>query len=75
MTKKLMIDDLTKSGLTERDQRNLKIKLINKAETKKLTNDKFNCNAYKIPYLDIDGKQTGFSGGVPVAPGAAKVWW
>ena len=60
MTKKLMVDDLAKSGLTENDIRKLKIKYCIGTQTEKLTDKKFKCESFKIPYLDIDGKDTGF---------------
>lgn len=58
MTKKLMNDDLARSGLTSQDAKNLKIEYLNKDVTYKLSNHK--CESYKIPYLDIDGNDTGF---------------
>jgi len=53
-----MLDDLQRSGLTQQDAKKLHLQHIGKESTHKLCKQK--CNAYKIPYLDINGKDTGF---------------
>lgn len=58
MSKKDMLEDLKRSGLTSKDCKNLKCKYLPKEETKKLL--KKNKEAYLIPYFNVDGNKLAF---------------
>jgi len=59
MSKKDMLDDLKRSGLTEADAKKLKLKSLTPEQTYKLIKEKI--ESYEIPYFDINGKLIGFS--------------
>ena len=55
------IQDLKKSGLSDRDMRKLKIVTLTANQTATfLDNDHYKYESYEIPYFDIHGKETGF---------------
>lgn len=54
MSKKKMLEDLSRSGLTATDATKLKTSPLTKARTKKLVDRE--AESYKIPYFDINGK-------------------
>lgn len=49
-----MLEDLARSGLTQRDAQKLKYKSTTPTETARLTDDVFDCPAYIIPYPNSD---------------------
>ena len=54
MTKKLMLEDLIRSGLTTTDATKLKLKPCSKDVTFQKVGKRY--MSYVIPYFDIDGK-------------------
>jgi len=58
MTKKAMLEDLHKSGLTEEDSKKLGLQPLTKQATKAAV--KKSMLSYKIPYFDISDKKTQF---------------
>lgn len=58
--KKLMLEDLAKSGIPEADAKELRVKALSANEVKSITSDKFSKIAYSIPYFDLKGKPTSF---------------
>lgn len=58
MTRKLMLQDLNNSGLSESDCKKLKITAQTATTTFKQVKKKL--SSYRLPYFDINGKSTGF---------------
>ena len=58
MSRKLMLEDLARSGLDTNDARRMKLKVLTKEQTYDKVGKKY--ISYEIPYLDINGKETGF---------------
>lgn len=57
-SRELMLNDLKRSGLTDKDSRTLKLSCPSKSEAKAAIGKAVKC--YKIPYFDLQGKQTDF---------------
>ncbi len=56
--KKLMLEDLKRSGLTEKDAKKFGYKPLKNSQTHKLIGK--NLASYQIPYFDINGKKSNF---------------
>ena len=59
MTRELMLADLTRSGLGEREAKLLRLKLLTRSKAMQLTGR--DREAYEIPYHGLDGKPIGFA--------------
>jgi len=59
MSKKDMMDDLKRSGLTPNQITKLKFKHLTSTQTKKILNTE--CEAYQIPYFNLDNKPSGYT--------------
>lgn len=59
---KLVLKHLAESGLTEKDAARLGVTYINSDQFVELTeNKKLDCDAYRLPYFNIDGTQRPFA--------------
>lgn len=58
MSRKAMLKDLKRSGLTEGDAKKLGYKVLTGKQTKERTG--FDASSYLIPYYDVNGKRTDF---------------
>lgn len=59
MSKKAMLEDLKRSGLSTADATRLKLKPLTAVQTNKLVNKKL--ISYELPYFDIKGKKISYS--------------
>jgi len=59
MSKKAMLEDLKRSGLTTADVTKLKLRPLTAEQTKKLVNKKL--ESYELPYFDLKGKKIPYS--------------
>jgi hypothetical protein len=58
--KELMMADLARSGIDERSVKRLKLQPLSAVATEKISGGRHKVPAYKIPYLDMEGEDTGF---------------